>query len=49
MATKTIVMPRDAKTGRLVSPAEAARRPASTVVEHRKVQIQKPTPSKKGK
>lgn len=45
MATKTVTIPRDAGTGRIVSPGYAKTHPKTTVVEHRKVPS--PPPKKK--
>ena len=45
MATKTIVMPRDARTGQIVTPGYAKSHPSTTTVEHRNVP--KPAPKKK--
>lgn len=45
MATKTIVMPRDSKTGRIVTPEYAKSHKSTTTVELRKVPA--PAPSKK--
>jgi hypothetical protein len=44
MATKTVTMNRNAKTGQIVTPAYAKSHPATTTVEHRKVVT--PAPSK---
>ena len=45
MATKTVTLPRDAGTGRIVTEKYAAAHPGTTTVEHRKVT--KPAPPKK--
>jgi hypothetical protein len=45
MATKTIVMPRNARTGQLVTEKYAKSHPGTTTVEHRKVST--PAPKKK--
>lgn len=44
---KTIVMPRDAETGRIVSKEYAKSHPRTTTVEHRTVQRPSPAPKKK--
>jgi hypothetical protein len=52
MATKTVTMNRDAKTGQIVKPAYVKSHPATTTVEHRKVVAPAPSKSsgsKKGK
>jgi len=46
MATKTVVMPRDAKTGQIVTEKYAKAHPSTTTIEHRKVPAP-PAPKKK--
>lgn len=45
--TKTITMPRDAKSGRIVSPGYAKTHPSTTTVEHRVVPAAPPAGPKK--
>jgi len=46
-ATRTIIMPRDAETGRIVSRDYARSHPNSTTIEHRRVPAPPPPAPKK--
>lgn len=47
MATKTVTIPRDAGSGRIVSPEYAKSHPKTTVIEHRKVPAPAPSAPRK--